>query len=313
MRVQVLVRNDGERVPFLMSKNTGMPFFYPTVYSTTELRTRNVQSATIAGKLFSIMHSYAWAKNKGIDLETRFIAEGRFLDYSEVKSLQAAVRLKHKALIEQEADIPDLSQRPVKVLSLARIRRRVTVIKSQHRTSGADTVLGDIILYLDWLAMKGMNQVPATVRCSDAMDKDRDNMSKWLKAGLKTVKGHRNNSVSDFLEGLSHKDEERLFELIDPKARDNPFSHKHVKMRNFVFLKVCRLMALRKSEALGLMIDDIDFKSRRIMIYRRPDNPDDSRINEPNAKTLDRELLLPNELVKLLKTYIEVAGVRETA
>ncbi len=304
MKVQIVVSKDGERVPLLVSKKTGMPFYYPTVYVTTEIRTRNVQSETISGKTFSIKHLYAWTKNERIDLEARFLIEGRFLDYSEVKSLQAAVKLKHQALIEQGADIPDFSRRPPKVLSIAKIRRRVNVIKSQYRTSGADTVLRDITEYLDWLAMKGSGQVPSIIRRSDAMDKDRENMNKWLKAGLKTVKGHRNSGASDFREGLSRKDEERLFQLIDPEAKDNPFSHKHAKQRNFVYLKACRLLALRKSEALGLMIDDINFKQSRIMIYRRPDNPDDPRSNEPNAKTLDRELYLPNDLAKLLKTYI---------
>jgi len=308
MRVKVFVQegggNAGERVPMLLSKKNNLPLFYPNVYVTTMLRTTNAQSATLEVNLYSLKHLYAWARNNQIDLEARFLEKGEFLNEEEAESLRAAVKLRHKALVDQGIDIPDPIQKSRRVQPQVRKRRAAKKSPSLYRSSkSCTTTLSDIRGYLDWLAGKAVGRVPAAVRSVENLKKDRSEMKEWLKIGLNKANKGR-NSGTQTNEGLSREDDDRLFALVHPDAPDNPFSHGYAKFRNYVFMKVCRDLALRKSEALGFYVDDIDFDEGTITVYRRPDNREDKRTNEPNAKTLDRELILGDDLCRLLKKYI---------
>lgn len=63
-------------------------------------------------------------------------------------------------------------------------------------------------------------------------------------------------------------------------------------------------LGIRGGELLNLRISDINFAKHQLKIVRRADEKDDPRIQEPNAKTLERTIPLGELLSKELHEYI---------
>ena len=61
---------------------------------------------------------------------------------------------------------------------------------------------------------------------------------------------------------------------------------------------------LRRSELLGLKMSDLDFRSETFNIVRRPDDPEDPRLNQPTQKTFGRKIAMPKKIVRLTLDYI---------
>lgn len=94
-----------------------------------------------------------------------------------------------------------------------------------------------------------------------------------------------------------------LFEVIKPGSDLNPFSI-DVQRRNRLMILLLFYLGIRGGELLNIRIQDIDFSTNRIRIFRRADELADSRTNQPHAKTRDRLLPLAESLVQELHSYI---------
>lgn len=75
-----------------------------------------------------------------------------------------------------------------------------------------------------------------------------------------------------------------LFEVIKPGSDLNPFSI-DVQRRNRLMILLLFYLGIRGGELLNIRIQDIDFSTNRIRIFRRADELADSRTNQPHAKT----------------------------
>jgi integrase len=75
-------------------------------------------------------------------------------------------------------------------------------------------------------------------------------------------------------------------------------------VRNFAIITVLVNCGLREGELRQLRADDLDLNQCTMMVARRPDDPEDPRTNEPNAKTSDRIIPLQNIVVERLERYV---------
>lgn len=84
-RVKTIVTSSGERLPILIGLD-GLPIFEPTVFSLSEVRSRNRAFNTIDSYLRSIMVFLLFLDLRNIKLEER-LNVGQFLTLGEVEDL----------------------------------------------------------------------------------------------------------------------------------------------------------------------------------------------------------------------------------
>jgi hypothetical protein len=89
-RVETLVLGNGERFPMLIVSETGMPDFYPTLYTSNSLRLLRTANSIVA-VLRAIHVMYLAGKQMGIDFQSRML-EGKLLSIGEIERLSAEIR-----------------------------------------------------------------------------------------------------------------------------------------------------------------------------------------------------------------------------
>lgn len=103
---------------------------------------------------------------------------------------------------------------------------------------------------------------------------------------------------------LSEKAEKLLHAVIDPGHLSNPFTDPAVAERNYLIVKLVASLGLRTGELLGIRVSDVDFQSCTVIIHRRADDREDSRLKEINAKTLSRTLTVSRGLIQRVTQYV---------
>lgn len=97
---------------------------------------------------------------------------------------------------------------------------------------------------------------------------------------------------------------EQVMELVRPDSESNPYTDL-VRNRNFIILSILYETGMRSGELLQLKIEDIDLSENTIKIKRRHNDAQDKyRTIEPNAKTLERELPISENLANNIRNYI---------
>jgi integrase len=106
--------------------------------------------------------------------------------------------------------------------------------------------------------------------------------------------------------GLNDDQRTRLLEVIQPAFKGNPFN-RPVRFRNWVLILLLLTFGYRRGEALKIYVTDVNARGRKphIIVRRRPDDPNDTRANEPAVKTLGRDIPLDPSMADLLSRYIQ--------
>ena len=313
IKQRVAILNNGERFPILYNKETG-PVFWPNMYLMAARRPRSVASNTLRRDGRSIMHLYAWACTEGIDLEDRFEA-GRFLTLNETENLTRACHLRYSTLTAS--------------LEKDGTQTRRSVIAQMPGTSQVDSGtaymnISVIAAYLDWLAIRMIQGLPESrVRESKSLKDAREMMRQQIESRRPMM--HGRNTIRA-REAVSKEELDIILDVVSPvgwrtgqlspRVKDwkwserNPWQRHPVRVRNFLIVQTLLNLGIRVGELIGITVDDLKFDKDnfKIVIRRDPDNPNDPRPREPNAKTLDRELAVNAVLGQLLDLYI--CGVR---
>ena len=88
-KIKTIVMSDGERLPMLIESNTGIPDYWITLYSITQLRSRGLAVKTIEQTLQHLKLLMFFIKNnytEEINLEKR-LEDAKLLSLSEVEIL----------------------------------------------------------------------------------------------------------------------------------------------------------------------------------------------------------------------------------
>lgn len=67
--------------------------------------------------------------------------------------------------------------------------------------------------------------------------------------------------------GVEKETEQRILEVINPKSPENPWKDVRVRVRNQLFIHMLLLLGIRKGEALGIKVEDVNFVKNSVTIY----------------------------------------------
>jgi integrase len=275
--------DSGERNCLVVEHSNGLPLFYPNLYLTTQLRNRSVALATMEAEASHLVVLLRYLDRRGIDLELRFTEKQFFKDY-ELDDLRDFTQRKLRKL---PADVPSSS-----MFSLEELEE-----STEQVSNGTQYVrLTAITNYLGWFAKHLL------VNAERGVVEHINEMCAQIKARRPEKKG-RNNDRRE--KSLSDEQLEVLFEVIRPGSELNPFAES-VQRRNRLMILMLFHLGIRGGELLNIRNKDIETGvNHRLRIVRRADEKDDTRTNEPNAKTLGRLLPLGDVLAKELDDYIK--------
>jgi site-specific recombinase XerD len=284
----------GERVPLLMADD-GVPLFRPTEWMVTDRRSANPAANTLQANCYALKFLYLWSECCDVDIEDRMLS-GDYLRPHEINSLAAAA--------QNRLETFDKAQRkhvtPRNVVSLEQVRMREPETAKTVRKDTAANRLRTVSDYLSWLGRKGnlrLDLQAAALR-KQALDEMTANLVVEIpKTRGRNVVGQRMAPPEEVMD--------RLLAAIEPLSPDNPWGDLGLRIRNRLLIHIFYALGVRRGEALGLKIrDHINLRAKKILIARNADDPEDTRTNQPLAKTRDRWIPLADGLVDMIQEYL---------
>lgn len=287
----------GERLPLLLERATGEPLYEPALYVLTQLRAKNLASATINQHCWAIMVLCFFLRETGIDLGER-MTRGQLLTLAEVEALARRCRLMVEELLDLDAKLRPNQQARVTSLERVRMRRTSQVAVSEVGAETAATRGQYVAAYLRWLV--GLRTTDTVVTPHPALGSSSTTALRALAEHLPS----RRRDTRRARKGFTKKVRQRILEVVDPESSDNPWTGNHSRRRNELIVRWLLHLGVRRGELLGIQTSDIDFQRNEVTIVRRADDVEDPRRDEPNTKTYDRLLPLSEEMAALAREYI---------
>lgn len=289
---------NGERHSVLIGPN-GQPVHTATLFL-ARFRTKGRAANTIhyACRSIALVHT-CLAAQPGLDL-LQCLRNGEFLTAQQLNRLASAFQL---PLDKQSG--PELSPalKP-KVVQIARIRMRRRSPKTKVKAVGSETQgsrLRYAVAYLSFLSgYFGAIDAPHKLQqFKDATEKGL----LILRAQIPTTTKRKKLGAR---QAISKEAQERLLKLINPECPSNPWKTKFVRFRNWLIVVILLATGMRRGELLGLRIGDLLANEPKLQILRRPDDPLDKRLCEPNTKTSEREVELRPAIIRSILHYVSM-------
>lgn len=297
---------DGERMPFLVRKATGLPLQSPTYWIVSKRRPSGSQPNTLNNDLRALMYLYLWADARGVALQDRF-ESGALLTLPEIANLDTFCGGQIEEAISKLASEAYEVRRLDTCKSKTR-RRSINLVEKRNR-------LAAIYSYIEYISADQLSCLHLWPDRWSQYNSVRNNCLHWIKSRYVAIKKPRRNDIGA-REGLEEKEVIRLRAVIEPDHPENPFEPQ-VRFRNYVIIRLLLDLGIRRGELLGIRIEDCSLGSNgTVTIHRRPDNPDDPRKVQPSSKTEARVLPLNNRLTDLLYEWIvhhrpKITGARQ--
>ncbi|MBO9184570.1 tyrosine-type recombinase/integrase [Rhizobium sp. L80/93] len=293
---------NGERMPFLVSPETGVPLEQPTYWITADRRAMGMQPNTLSNELRGLSYLYLWAAARGVNVSIR-LSEGVFFSLSEVVDIANFCGLYVADAAKQMA-----SPSP-KVVSLnsRRTSKRVQAGEKQNRLTA-------IRRFIEFTSADCLSQLSAWPQKWSHYNAVRNECLKTLDGQRKGLVRRNNDDVGQ-REGLAEDVIKRLRDVIQPDHPENPFNS-NVRFRNYVIVLLFLNLGVRRGELGGVMVADCSLGSKgTLTIHRRPDNPNETRRVAAATKTAARVLPLGGRLTELLHEWItqyrsKISGAR---
>ena len=271
--------SDGERLPLVVDRR-GIPVPLPNQYALF-LRREQLQATSLEDELRTLAHVYDWADRRALSFEDR-LSSGNGLTPDEIALLYQNLRYSRgfgranasKRLVEI-AD-PDVVSPNVHYV-------RVCVARD----------------FLVWAMDRALYSLDVNDSAYGAIRERRDRIERMAR-------DFKRSATPSSRRGLPSELRTRLLEIISPTYTANPFN-KPVRFRNWLLISMLLTFGFRRGETLKIYVSDVNLKGRypTLVLQRRPDDPNDPRIDEPHVKTLGREIPLIKEMAKLLNEYIQ--------
>lgn len=282
-RVHAFVMKNGERYRILVSRDSGVPAFYPNLYATTQIRCRSLSVSAMEGALASINVLLSWCEINNVDLEDRF-TKSNYLQRHELDSIRDHC---------QQIFASSRRSQQSKVIKFTGTR---TLLRERVKKETEYKRLTYIAQYVEWLAH---------ILATPPLRREQSDAIKLMKSGLdeRRPSASGRNSVNDE-KSLENHQIEKLVSIIDPLSEDNPYRSDSVRVRNKLLFIMLLNLGVRVGELLSIRVRHIDWDKSTVLIARQHDDKTDPRVNQPVAKTLDRILPMKASLTELIRSYI---------
>lgn len=273
--------NRGERMPILMERQSRVPVTLAMEWTLSTRRSDPVSANTMERELRYLALFEAWLRRENASLNQPM----DFVDFFTPGRVEASLR---PWLGRDESD------RKVKKLSVGPdlIRQRIEVVAN----------------YVDWVLRNAGRSLSVRTQAAQvlAFGAARNDIAKVFKDILPTQNEESNK------EGLSKQDSSRLLEFVEPTSPQNVWARGNSKeaialrYRNQLIVLLLMAFGPRRGDILKLYTGDVKTHSTNptLWVRRRPDDPNDPRKWEPNAKTQERMLPLDPYLARVLNDYV---------
>lgn len=281
-KISSFILDSGERYYQVVDYYSGLPEYYPNLFLTTQVRNRSKASSTLESAASHLVVLLRFLDRHNIVMEKRLLS-GEFLREHELDALCDFTQHRFRSITLDTAPSPifgfdefdEVMAEPV-----------------QNGTQYAR--LTTAAHYIGWLSRHLLSD-------PSRRDVDRiDSLVRQIKERRPAKKGRTDDRLDKSLDEVQIS---ALFEVIRLGSDLNPFSQA-LQRRNRVMILLLYHLGLRGGELLKIRISDIDIETNRITIVRRPDEMDDPRVDEPNAKTEGRILPVADSLMREVHDYI---------
>ena len=256
--------SSGERYCLVIDRVTELPIYHPNLFITTQLRNKSDSFSTMLSAANNIAILLRFLEDRNINLEERILGRDLFETY-ELDDLRDFTQQRFSKVADEGV-----------VSSITHYMRLTTIAQ-----------------YISWYA-NHLIKLPSTVEARQI---------KRVETQIKSRRPVKRGRNRDQDRSLDEVQLEALFEIIKVGSEHNPFGEQ-VQRRNRLMILILYYLGIRGGELLNLRISDINFAKHQLKIVRRADEKDDPRIQEPNAKTLERTIPLGELLSKELHEYI---------
>lgn len=274
--------NKGERLPVLIDKATGFPVSHVLQYALSRRRSQ-LASSSMAKELRALGLVYEWAGNQNppIDLVERMLS-GRGFSQSEIETgLWQALRANHSQLkgrrrivLNDQVTFRLMAARRYFDWGLAEAVSRASLAREPEKVAAYEAVRARLFALLSEL-MPGQDPTPQIL-------------------------------------GLTPDQAADLLDAIRPDSPRNPWRGPSaalapvLRARNEFLINLMVRFGPRRGDLLKLYVSDVHLGHGydQVSICRRPDDPADPRVVEPNAKTQPRDLPLAPDMADMLEAYL---------
>jgi integrase len=243
-----------------------------TSYCMEKLRPTSMALATMQAHMEAACQFQNWCGDRGIDFIER-IQTGEFFPQHELNALREALRLKLRKPSSPKAR---------KTVKAGHWRNRCASVRD----------------YVTWFAEDIIQRMSVT---DERLPEMRARLASFRE---NIVHGIRVKSAP-MREGLTDEEEEILLGAIRPGDPSNPFEPRNQVRNHALWLTYLR-GGLRLGEGLGLKTIDchLNGRQKRLIVHRRPDDPDDPRRRPALAKTLPHPVDIDDHLGNVLHDFI---------
>ena len=282
LQLRNFIAQNGERFSQLYELDSnGFPLFYPTAYSSRNLRTGYAHN-TQKEHLLAIKKLYEWAESylqpntgKPVEIHERLVTQKFFTPY-EIDALVSFVSVKRNSL-DGEA------------LAGAKVNNQLT----------------GIARYLSWYAEEVItdSNIPE-------VQSGITKMSDMIIAKKVRESSHARKDQKTLAKKLSDEARDTLLDLFkNPLGGVEKKANIGSRIRNITELRVLYDTGMRIVELHGLRLSDYQMalggEPATLKVVRYHDDVHDDRKDQPVAKTLARPVPIDEELSSLIANYIK--------
>lgn len=275
--------SSGERFPVLLYAESYQPVILPTRH-VIDIRRETKQAGTLERDVRILKWLYEWSDSCGLYLEER-LRGGQTLSTSEITGFCRYLRTRRSETIMGSINLREVEK--VDILLPHTFSAYVAIVE--------DFLIWAATFYIPRIAPVG--QIKETV----------ENAKESLRNAFR---GNQIGGESVLRQGLTLEEVAELREVIGPGAKRNPFKSS-LKFRNYLIVELMLAIGIRRGELLKIKLSHLPRGPKvTLSIERTPDDPEDTRRNEPRVKTLEREIPLPKTLTKALPPDLSPARLR---
>jgi integrase len=283
-RIKTFIMSTWERYCLLIDKESGIPLYYPNLFVTSQIRNHSKSLAAMEAALTGVNVLLAFCDEYGIDLETRFLKRKFFLLHE-----LDAIRDYCQRSFASERVVSSGGPIPIS-------RKRKPEPQQTVGTGSEYTRLTHISNYSKWLAETLLfNGLDTQTTRDIAKMKERLASRRPPRKGRNQL-NHEN--------GLTDEQVDILLEVVRPGSEFNPFHDPAIQIRNRLVILILVYLGVRGGELLNIRAADINWSTKQIVIARRADEKEDTRIDQPLVKTLDHRAPMKDTLVEKIHEYI---------